>query len=90
MEPPSPGDWVIVVASQASESVAEERLPRFRDQLGDLNLPVTIVAGTSGETTRYRIGVGAFESQSDAQSAIERHSTVLPDGAWPLRVKSTP
>lgn len=87
MEPPSSGDWVIVVASQASESVAEERLPRFREQFGDLNLPVTIVPGTSGETTRYRIGVGAFNSQSDARAAIERHSTTLPDDAWPFRVR---
>ena len=78
----SAGGWTVIVASETSREAAEEAAQPYLD----LGLPVDVLRGVSGGVTRYRVGVGQFASQAEAEAAIERLRDRLPPGAWPLRI----
>ena len=80
----SAGGWTVIVASETSREAAEAAAQPYLD----LDLPVDVLRGVSGGVTRYRVGVGQFAGQSEAEAAIRRLGDRLPSGAWPLRITS--
>jgi hypothetical protein len=75
------------VASRTSKAEARERLATYRDRFQSTNLPLGLVTGTSGGTTRHRVALGQFDSRAAVDDAMQRHAAALPDGAWPLQLK---
>ncbi|BBM69835.1 SPOR domain-containing protein [Rhodothermus marinus] len=87
--PPAPGDYALIVGSVTSQTAAERIAERFRRALAERGLPVTIVATTTGGTTRYRVAVGRYGSPEEALAAKRQLGNVLPPDAWVFRVPST-
>jgi len=83
----SQGGYTIVVASRTSESQARSVVEQFRRDLSDTNLPVDIVTGSSGNVTRYRVGIGQFSSLSDARARLSQMQSRLPNGSWPVQIQ---
>jgi len=81
------GGYTIVVASRTSESQAQSVVEQFRRDLSDTNLPVDIVTGSSGNVTRYRVGIGQFSSLSDARARLSQMQSRLPNGSWPVQIQ---
>jgi len=80
------GGWTLVVASETSRQAAETTLRRYAEWFKRTDLSLGIVEGTVEGTTRYRVGVGQFDSQSEMQSALSRLQDRLPTGTWPLQL----
>lgn len=87
--PPAPGDYALIVGSVTSQAAAERIAERFRRTLSERGLPVTIVATSTGGTTRYRVAVGRYSSPEEALAAKRQLGDVLPPDAWVLRIPST-
>ncbi len=81
------GGYTIVVASRTSESQAQSVVEQFRRDLSGTNLPVDIVTGSSGNVTRYRVGIGQFSSLSDARARLSQMQSRLPNGSWPVQIQ---
>ncbi len=84
---PSAGGWSIVVASRAESDAAESLAQTYRDRFVNRDVPVDVIEGTVNNSTRYRVGIGQFDSQSDAQSFLKNFDSKLPDGAWSLNLQ---
>ena len=84
---PSAGGWTIIVASRTQRGPAEALVQKYRTAFADRNLPVGILTGEVDNQTRYRVGVGQFDSQDEARRALEEASNTLPNGAWPLQLQ---
>ncbi len=87
--PPVVGNYALIVGSVTSQAAAERIAERFRRTLSERGLPVTIVAATTGGTTRYRVAVGRYSSPEEALAAKRQLGDVLPPDAWVLRLPST-
>lgn len=84
---PDEGGWTLVVASRTSETEAEELQSIFTSSLQEDGLPVDILPSDGSDgTTRYRVVVGQFDSQAEAQDAQEAYSDVVPEDAWALQL----
>jgi hypothetical protein len=83
----SEGGWTIIVASRTQRGPAETLVDDFRGRFPDQQLPIDVVPGNVENTTRYRVGVGQFDSREDAQQFLDEFGSQLPDGAWPLRLQ---
>jgi len=84
---PSTGGWTIIVASRTQRGPAEALVQKYRTAFADRNLPVGILTSQVNNQTRYRVGVGQFESRSDARRLLDEAEQSLPNGAWPLRLQ---
>lgn len=84
---PSAGGWSIIVASRADVEGAESLAQTYRDRFADRDVPVDVIEGTVNNSTRYRVGVGQFDSQSAAESFLQNFDSELPDGAWSLNLQ---
>ena len=81
------GGFTIVVASRTSEQAARDLLPDYRQQFSEQGYAVDLVSGTSNGVTRYRVGVGQFNSRSEARTFLDQNQDRLPQGAWPTQVE---
>ena len=81
---PSEGGWTIVAGSRADRSAAESMVEEYRSTFSGRDLRVGLLSGNVDGETRYRIGVGQFESRADAEQALKELENDLPDGAWPF------
>ena len=85
---PSDGGWTLVVASRTNADEASS----IRDQFGAVlqqsaGIPVDVLESETGDgTMRYRVIVGQFSSQSEAQRIKQEYSDVVPGDAWPLQL----
>lgn len=84
---PAAGGWTIVVASRTDRAAADSLVTVFRDRFETLSLPIDIVVGEAQNTTRYRVAVGQFRTQSKVLQALDDHDELLPNGAWPLNLR---
>ena len=84
---PAAGGWTIIVASRTQQAPARTLASDFRQRFGDQQTPVGVLSGNVENTTRYRVGVGQFDSREAAQQFLDQHGSKLPDGAWPLRLQ---
>jgi len=84
---PAEGGWTVIVASRTQQSPAQSLVQKYRRAFENQNVPVGILTGTVENTTRYRIGVGQFQTQSAVQSFLNDAGAKLPEGAWPLRLQ---
>jgi hypothetical protein len=84
---PSAGGWSIIVASRADSDGAASLAQTYRERFTDQDVPVDVIERTANNSTRYRVGIGQFNSQSDAQSFLQNHASELPDGAWTLSLQ---
>lgn len=84
---PSAGGWTIVVASRTDRAAADSLVASFRDRFENRSLPIDIVVGKAENTTRYRVAIGQYRTQSDVLQALDEHGEVLPEGAWPLNLR---
>ena len=84
---PSAGGWTIIVASRTQRGPAESLVQKYRSAFADRNLPVGILTSQVNNETRYRVGVGQFESQGDARRLLDEAGDALPNGAWPLQLQ---
>lgn len=79
------GTWTIVVGSATERTSARALLKSRAEQLSTIGLRVRLQTEQRKDTVRYRVVAGQFDSVAVRQ-AIESHSSVLPAGAWPLRL----
>jgi len=84
---PTLGGFALVVASVPSEEDAEAIEASYRDTITDDPLPTALLASQTGDTVRYRVGVGQFSTQEEALAARDARSDVLPGDAWVLRLR---
>lgn len=84
---PSAGGWTVIVASRTERSSAQSLASKYRGAFENRDLPVGMIEGQANGQTRYRIGVGQFDSQSEVESFIENAGAKLPQGAWPFRLQ---
>jgi hypothetical protein len=84
---PSAGGWTVVVASRGDRGTAADLAETYRQRFDDRNVPVDLIEGTVDGTTRYRVGVGQFGSQIEAETFLDANDASLPNGAWPLELK---
>lgn len=82
---PSPTPWTIIVGSATSSDDARDLAQTFRTMFKGAQ-PIHIVTGTHEGEVRYRVGIGRFDTQGDAESARDRLGNQLPSDAWPLRI----
>lgn len=86
---PARGGWTIVVGAFPVETEAEAVRASFASLLGDTDLPLGILAAPPGQTRfRFRVGVGQFPTQRQAERALRDRYAVLPDDAWIMRIDS--
>lgn len=84
---PSAGGWTLVVASRTEESEAEALQESYASSLQGTGLPVSILPSEGPDgTMRYRVVIGQFSSQEEAQETRELHSALMPDDAWSLQL----
>lgn len=83
---PTLGGFALVVASVPSEEDAEAIEADYRDAVADDPLPTALLVLQSGDTTRYRVGIGQFATQDEALAVRDARSDVLPGDAWVLRL----
>jgi hypothetical protein len=84
---PSAGGWTVVVASRQDQSEAADLVETFRQRFDDREVPVDLLEGTVDGETRFRVGVGQFPSQIEAETFLDANGASLPDGAWPLELE---
>ncbi|MFP4228526.1 MAG: tetratricopeptide repeat protein [Salinivenus sp.] len=72
------GPWTLVIASLRQDSTAQETARRYRDRLSTSDGSVRVCAGDD----RFRVGVGRFESEKEAQERKEEFGNRLPENAW--------
>jgi hypothetical protein len=84
---PTAGGWTIIVASRTQQGPAQSLVDDFRQRLSGQQVPIDVVAGNVENTTRYRVGVGQFESREAAQQFLDEFGSKLPDGAWALQLQ---
>jgi len=84
---PSAGGWTVVVASRTQRGPAESLVEKYRRTFAEERLPVGILPSVVDGQTRYRVGIGQFDSRSNAQQLLEEAGAQLPQGAWPLRLQ---
>jgi hypothetical protein len=82
------GGYTLVVSSQATRSEAVDFARSLAGNIRDESLPVDIFLGTARGRSRYRVGVGQFESIEKALSEMDRLASRLPEGAWVLRIRT--
>lgn len=80
----SAGGYTIVVASGVSREAAQPALERYRRQ----GFRTSILNGAYREVSRYRIGVGQFQTEADANAALRENDDALPDDAWVMPILS--
>jgi len=74
------------VGSRAQRSAAESLLQNYRESFAAQDRSAGILSAEIEGETRYRIGVGQFDTRSEAQDFIEQAGNNLPEGAWILRL----
>ena len=83
---PTLGGFALVVASVPSEEDAEAIEANYRAAITNDPLPTALLVSRTGDTTRYRVGIGQFATQEEALAARDARSDVLPGDAWVLRL----
>lgn len=83
---PADGGWSIVVGSRTDRAAAESLEEQYREVFLDRGFPVGTLEGQVGNSTRYRVGIGQFQSQDAALAFLEEFEEDLPDGAWVLEL----
>jgi nucleoid DNA-binding protein len=84
---PSAGGWTVIVASRTQQGPAESLVEKYRATFPERELPVGVLTSVVDGQTRYRVGVGQFDSRSGAQQLLDEAGAKLPQGAWPLRLQ---
>ncbi|GEM_PF-2083111 len=79
----APNSWAIVVASRASRAAAEEAAERYRIRFDT----VEVVSGTVNNETWYRVAIGWYDSEPEAEQALDAQAASLPSGAWTHRLR---
>jgi septal ring-binding cell division protein DamX len=74
----APNSWAIVVASRSAREAAEQTAQAYQSRFDS----VAVVAGTVDGTTWYRVAIGWYDSEPDAEEALATHADALPSGAW--------
>ena len=76
-------NWTIIVASRSSRSAAQEVADAYAPRFDS----VAVVAGTVDNTTWYRVAIGQYSSEADAEQALTDQSDALPSDAWTHRLR---
>ncbi len=85
---PGEGGYSLVVGSTTDGSDAESIFNTYQSDVEAQDLPIAIVSTSENGATRYRVVVGQFTSQADADSALEAHADILPGDAWVLALST--
>lgn len=80
------GGYTLVVGSRGSRAAAEADAERVRQAVNDTAIPVDVLQGTVGGTTRYRIGVGQVETTDAALALKQRLGNRITADAWVTRI----
>ncbi len=83
------GGYTLVVSSQSSRREVAEFARRMFARMGDESLPIDVLQGTAEGRSRYRVGVGQFESVEQALNEKDRLAPRLPEGVWVLRIRTS-
>ena len=80
------GGWVIVVASATDSQRMGQAMRSLQQTLGATGHPLEVYPGEQDGQTRLRIGLGAFETEAEAQATRAALEDVLPPDAWLLYI----
>lgn len=72
------GSWTVVVASRSSRADAEAMARSFEAQFDS----VRVVSGTVNNQTWYRVTVGRYNSEADAERVLDENASMMPSDAW--------
>lgn len=75
--------YTVVIGSEPTEALARTRAGRYQN----LGYPVDVLAGTAGGQRRYRVALGSFASQSEAEAARRQLSGQIPGDAWVMVIR---
>lgn len=78
------GGYTIIVASRGSQDAAQPAVEQYRGQ----GFRTSILHGAYRDVSRYRIGVGQFRTEAEANTALGENDSELPDDAWVMPVSS--
>ena len=85
--PPAPmrtgGPWSIVVGAMTDSTAARSLVATYRARFSTA-LPIFVEPVAVGDSTLYRVLVGAFDSLA-VRRALDRYDARLPSDAWPVR-----
>jgi len=74
ISPPAPGDWLVQVASFGDGANAN----RLANQLSELGHAPLIATAAGADGGLHRVRIGPFDSQTDAQQALEQVAQTVP------------
>ncbi len=77
------GGWTLIVGSRANRAGAETLAEQYRND----GFRSSVVYGSFGGSTRYRVGVGQFPSVEAAAAAREELPDRFPSDAWVMPVR---
>lgn len=75
--------WTIVVASEEAESEATVLAEKYRDYFTDQGYPAVVYPAETETGTRYRVGVGRFSSEREADGMRMQLGQRVPKAIWP-------
>ena len=78
----TPG-YMLVVGSSLELQGAQQSLTQF----ANLGVPLGVIAYEEDGITRYRMGVGIYETAAIADEARIKLSEELPEGTWVKRIR---
>jgi hypothetical protein len=85
--PPPPATrltgYAIIIGSEPTEALARTRASRYQN----LGYPVEVLPGTANGQRRFRVGLGAFASSAEAESARQQLAGQIPGDAWVMVIR---
>ena len=83
----SQGGWTIVVASELQRNSAERLVDNYTVSFADRRFPVGILTTSVNGETRYRVGVGQFNSRDGASAVLRNFTGEFPNDAWLSKIE---
>ncbi len=84
------GQWAISIVSWDNEQYASRSASTFMDRFADEGFDVAVFVDEDGSEPVYHVGLGPFDSEDDAEAALEDLEGRMPPDATVKRVPPQP
>ena len=86
----SQGGWTILLRTETMQEMAVGFARNYGNSIRDMGYPIDVYTALVREEVEYRIGVGLFASEAEAQEAFARMKDRLPRDARLVQIPKTP